>query len=106
MPLISTIFQFQLPIDKALHLFDTFRKPRATYNSVDWSVMAANQIGTLRNNHLDIFELSLGQQAEKMHLKSLKIILGVKNTCYNLPLLGEINRLPLAYSAYIMLLTF
>ena len=65
--------------------------------------MAANQIGTLRNNYLDIFELTLGQQAEKMHLEFLKIIIGVKNTCYHLPLLGEIGRLPLAYYAYVML---
>ena len=106
MPLISTVAQFHMPINYSLHLFDSFVKPIALYNAENWAVLTTHQRISLENNSTTILSYLLNIQAEKVHLKYLKYLLGVKKSCSNHAVLGELGRIPLVHSALVRLLTF
>ena len=81
----------------ALKIFDTLIKPILTYNCEVWTQLNSRQIKMLNkeDNEAFVFEKFLSV-AEKQHLRFCKGILGVKKSCSNLAVLGDLGRTPIS----------
>ena len=106
MPLISTLFQFKIPVSDSISLFNSFIRPIALYNAEIWCQLTKTQLKALHENKINILNVMLDEKCEKNHLRFLKIILGVTKSCSNLPILGETGQIPLAARGYLAALNF
>ena len=105
MPLISTLFQFKFSISKAINLFHSYIRPIALYNSEIIGLFTAKQTQNLQTNQQDIMSIAMEDTSSKLHLKYLKFILGVSNSCSNLAVLGETGQYPLMIHGLTALIT-
>ena len=89
---IKSIFDHKCPNSKvALHVFDHTIKPILTYGSDIWgscTKKSRRQTQTLDMTYRDF-------NAEKLHLKYCKYILGVHSRASNLATIGELGRFPI-----------
>ena len=65
------------------------------YGCEIWSTFSQHQINTMSTNPHIFGHYSLNMNSERMHLKFLKRILGVKRNCPSLCVMGENGELPL-----------
>ena len=105
-PLFSMIAQFKLPCAKALRLFGSFIRPIALYNSENLAHLTHHQIDALTQNKTSLLSYMMKLYTNKVHLKFLKYILGVKRNCSNMAVLGEIGEFPLHLYGFTSLLSF
>ena len=106
MPLYTTIMQFNLPFNKALHLFQTYVEPILLYNAENFTAMTENQIDKCKRGTLNVYEIATNAKMTTTQLKFIKFILGVGKQSPNMAVLGEAAVLPLLMRAYISMLKF
>ena len=100
-PLIDTIFKFDLNIKKSIDLFHRLIAPIVIYGCEIWSTYSQHQINTISTDPHMFGHYSINMNSERMHLKFLKLILGVKRNCSSLCVLGKTGELPLTIIAAI-----
>ena len=98
-PLIYTIFKFDLCIIKSIDLFHRLIAPIVLYGYEIWSTFSQHQINTMSTDSHMFRHYSIHMNSERIHLKFLKLILGVKRNCPSLCVLGETGELPLTIIA-------
>ena len=105
MPLISTVFQFNIPISKAIGLFHSYIKPIILYNAEIINTLTPRQIARLEENTSDLMTIILEENSSKLHLKFLKFILGVSDSCSTVAVMGETGQFPLMMHGLLAMLT-
>ena len=106
MPLLSTIFQFKLPISKAIDLYQSFIKPISLYNVENWGILSERQLNEIRNGNETLFNTMTNHPTEKVHIKFLKWILGVNMSCSNVAVYGETGTFPLMHHGLVLLIKY
>ena len=102
-PLIDTIFKFDLNIKKSIDLFHKLISPIVLYGCEMWSTFSQHQINTMSTDPHMFGHGSVNMNPERIHLKFLKLILGVRSNCPSLCVLGE---LPLTIIAAIRMIKY
>ena len=105
-PLFSAVSNFHLPCAKALQLFHSLIKPITLYNAENWATLTHHQISSLEQNKTTLWTYITTSESSKVHLKFLKLILGLKRNCSNAATLGEVGEFPLMMHGFVHLLTY
>ena len=105
MPFISTVFQFKLPISKAINLFNSYVRPITLYNFEALCVFTDKQISKVQENNHSLINIALDDPSTKLHLKYLKLILGVSSSCSSMAALVETGQYPMMVHGLTSLLT-
>ena len=105
-PLIDTIFKFDLNIKKSIDLFHRLIALIVLYGCEIWSTFSQHQINTMPTDPHMSGHYSINMNLERMHLKFLKFILGVKRNCPYLCVLEETGELPLTITAAIQMVKY
>ena len=105
-PLIDTIFKFDLNIKKSIDLFHRLIAPTVLYGYEIWSTYSQHQINTMSTDPHIFGHYSINKNSERMHLKFLKLILGVKRNCPSLCVLGQTGEFPLTIIAAIRMIKY
>ena len=105
-PLNDTIFKFDLDFKKSIDLFHRLIAPIVLYGCEIWSTYSQHQINTKSTDPHMFGHYSINMNSETMHLKFLKLILGVKRNCPSLCVLEETGELPLTIIAAIRMIKY
>ena len=84
-------------------LFDKMILPIASYNSEVWGV---NLLPPNPNNNELLSEKQLQKNIERLHLKYLKLVLGVKTRASNWACLSEAGRYPISIRVYTAIMKY
>ena len=76
-PLIDTIFKFDLNVKKSIDLFRRLTAPIVLYGCELWSTCSQHQINTMSTDLHMFGKYSININSKRMHLKFLKLIVGV-----------------------------
>ena len=98
-PLIDTIFKFN--IKNSIYYFHRLTALIVLYGCEIWSTFSQHQINTMSTDPYMFGHYSINMNSKRMHLKFLKLILGVKRNCSSLCVLGKTGELPLTIIAAI-----
>ena len=104
--LTDTIFKFDLNIKKSVDLFHRLIAPIVLYGCEIWSTFPQHQLNTMSTNPHMFGHYSINMNSERIHLKFLKLIPGVKRNCPFLFVLGETGELPLTIIAAIQMIKY
>ena len=93
-PIIDTIFKFNLKPSKAIYSFNHLIKPIIMYGSEILAPFTKHQLDTLDKDNEMLSECAIKSEAQKVHVKFCKTILGLKRNCPTLAVLGELGEFP------------
>ena len=105
-PSIDTIFKFDLNIKKSIDLLHRLIPPIVLYRCEIWSAFSQHQINTMSTNPHMSGHYSTNMNSERIYLKFLKLILGVKRNCPSLCVLSETGELPLTIIVAIRMIKY
>ena len=106
MPIFTTIIQFNIPIHKALQLFQIYIEPILLYNAKKFPTVSEKQIEKCKNGKLDVNAIRTSSEMTRTQMKFIKFILGVGKQSPNMAILGEAAVLPLLLRAHIHMLKY
>ena len=98
------------PIDLATHLFDTLVKPIILYNCEVWGsevpISVQNDILNNTDNDVRYLKFINNSPFEQLHLKFIKMTLGVKKHTSNIAARAELGRFPLFIETQINIIKY
>ena len=102
----DTNFKFDLNIKKSIDLFHRLIAPIVLYGCDIGSTFSQHQINTVSTNPHMFGHYSVNMNSERIHLKFLKLTLGVKRNYLFLCVLGETGELLLTIVAAIRMIIY
>ena len=103
-PLLGAIAKFDLPGRLAIRLFHTYISPILLYGVENWSILSNLDIE--RFEDLYLFKKTEKSNADIVHRKLLKFVLGVSKTCHNVAIYGDTGEVPLSLKGYRLMLNY
>ena len=103
-PLLSAIAKFDLPGTLSIRLFHTYISPILLYGVENWSILSDLDIDRFDDRY--IFKKTEKSNADIVHRKLLKFVLGVSKTCHNMAIYGDTCEVPLSLKGYRLMLNY
>ena len=103
-PLLSAIAKFDLPGSLSIRLFHTYISPILLYGVENWSILTDLDIDRFDDQY--IFKKTEKSNADIVHRKLLKFVLGVSKTCHNMAIYGDTCEIPLSLKGYRLMLNY
>ena len=95
-PLFNAIARFNIPVNTAIRLFHTYIAPIALYNAENFLHFTEKQLKLPTEGNI----LNEKIEANLIHRKFLKYLLGVSKSSPNLSVLGDTGETPLLFKGY------
>ena len=105
-PLIDTVIKFELKVEQSIDLFKRLISPILLYGSEIWSTLTQHQLKTISNDSQELGFYMVNANSETVHLKFLKIVMGLKRNARSMAVLGDSGQYPVSVIAYLNLLKY
>ena len=102
-PLLRTISSFNIPLETAIRLFNTYIVPIMLYNVENWGEMTTNNIQKFTAN---FWSNTIDAKASNLQRKFLKYVMGVSRSSPNLAVMGDTGEIPLMLKGYRLMLQY
>ena len=105
-PLIDTVIKFELKVEQSIDFFKRLISPILLYGSEIWSTLTQHQLKTISNDSQELGFYMVNANSETVHLKFLKIVMGLKRNTPSMAVLGDSGQYPVSVIAYLNLLKY
>ena len=104
LPLIDTIFRFEVTAKPSVYLFSSLIKPILLCGSKLWGSLSTHQLKDFNNDTTQLGNYILISNTETSQLKFCKQTLGLKRNCSSLAVLGKLGLSPITLTGFIRII--
>ena len=106
LPLLDTIFRFEMTAKQSVYLFSSLIQPILLYGSELWGSLSTHQLKDFNNETTQLGNYTLISDTETSQLKFCKQTLGLKRNCSSLAVLRELGLSPISLKGFIRIIKF